>query len=90
MFGVGVPLTRVEAGLVGEIAFPQPVDADDAQRVAASVGREAQRAVVVMQQVEAAEPVHEVGGGAARQAERAGQALEAWPAAAGTRRPTGA
>ena len=74
--GVGVPLAGVEAGLVGEVALPQPVDADDPQRLAAAVGGEAQRAVVVVEQVEPAEAVDELGGGAPGEAEGAGQAFE--------------
>jgi hypothetical protein len=52
------------------------VDADDAEGFAAAVGRQVQRGVVVVQQVEPAEPVHQFGGGASAQAERAGQAFE--------------
>ena len=64
--GVRVPLAGVEPGLVGEVALPQPVDADDSQRLAPAVGGEAKGPVVVVEQIEAAEAIDEVGGGAAR------------------------
>ena len=86
-FGVRVPLAGVEPGLVGEVALPQPVNADDSQRLTPPVGGEAQGPVVVVEQIEAAEAIDELGGGAAGEAKGPGQAFERHRALRGTRRP---
>ncbi len=73
---LGVPFLRVETRLVRQVALPEAVDADHAERVAAPLGRQVQPVLVVTHQVEALEPLHEPRGIAARDAERPGQALE--------------
>ena len=86
-FGVSVPLAGIEPGLVGEVALPQPMDADDPQRLAPAIRRQAEGPLIVVEQVEPAEAIHELGGGAAGEAQRRRPGFRASLAAGGTRRP---
>ncbi len=74
--GLVVPSGRVEARLVGQVALPQTVDADDAQGVAAPLAGQPVLPVLDLDQLLRLQPAQDLRRAIARHRERAGHALQ--------------